>query len=233
MIKIEDLTCAYGRVTAVRGVSLEVAEGEIVSLIGANGAGKTTLLRTLSGLHAAEGGRIWFDGTDITRASAARRVRAGLIHVPEGRRIFRSLTVGENLQMGGITVGGKDRDNRIARAFDLFPILHQRRNAQAGSLSGGEQQMLAIGRALIAGPRYLLLDEPSLGLAPMIIREIFELVRKLNEEGTSILLVEQNAVAALQISNRAYVMESGTIIQSGEARNLENDPLIRAAYLGG
>lgn len=233
MIRIEGLTCAYGRVTAVRDVSLEVNAGEVVSLIGANGAGKTTLMRAVSGLHAPDTGRIFFNEADITRLNAAERVRRGLIHVPEGRRVFGPLTVEENLQLGGITVSSKMREERVANAYGLFPVLFERRHAQASSLSGGEQQMLAIGRALMAGPRLLLMDEPSLGLAPKIIAEIFKLITRLNEDGTSVLLVEQNAVASLQISHRAYVMESGVIAHSGEAKALENDPAIKVAYLGG
>ena len=233
MIRIAGLTCAYGRVTAVRDVSLRVNAGEIVCLIGANGAGKTTLMRTVSGLHMPGSGKVLFEDADITRANPTERVRLGLIHVPEGRRVFGSLTVEENLQLGGITANAKERAKRTANAYDLFPILFDRRLAQAKSLSGGEQQMLAIGRALMAGPRLLLMDEPSLGLAPKVTTEIFTLIKRLNHEGTSVLLVEQNAVAALQISHRAYVMESGGISHSGDAKALQSDPAIKAAYLGG
>ncbi|MEC9265698.1 MAG: ABC transporter ATP-binding protein [Pseudomonadota bacterium] len=233
MIRIAGLTCAYGRVTAVRDVSLRVNAGEIVCLIGANGAGKTTLMRTVSGLHMPGSGKVLFEDADITRANPTERVRLGLIHVPEGRRVFGSLTVEENLQLGGITANTKERAKRTANAYDLFPILFDRRLAQAKSLSGGEQQMLAIGRALMAGPRLLLMDEPSLGLAPKVTTEIFTLIKHLNHEGTSVLLVEQNAVAALQISHRAYVMESGGISHSGDAKALQSDPAIKAAYLGG
>ncbi|MBO6837217.1 MAG: ABC transporter ATP-binding protein [Alphaproteobacteria bacterium] len=233
MIRIAGLTCAYGRVTAVRDVSLRVNAGEIVCLIGANGAGKTTLMRTVSGLHMPGSGKVLFEDADITRANPTERVRLGLIHVPEGRRVFGSLTVEENLQLGGITTNAKERAKRTANAYDLFPILFDRRLAQAKSLSGGEQQMLAIGRALMAGPRLLLMDEPSLGLAPKVTAEIFTLIKHLNHQGTSVLLVEQNAVAALQISHRAYVMESGGISHSGDAKALQSDPAIKAAYLGG
>ncbi len=233
MIRIAGLTCAYGRVTAVRDVSLRVNAGEIVCLIGANGAGKTTLMRTVSGLHMPGSGKVLFEDADITRANPTERVRLGLIHVPEGRRVFGSLTVEENLQLGGITANAKERAKRTANAYDLFPILFDRRLAQAKSLSGGEQQMLAIGRALMAGPRLLLMDEPSLGLAPKVTAEIFTLIKHLNHQGTSVLLVEQNAVAALQISHRAYVMESGGISHSGDAKALQSDPAIKAAYLGG
>lgn len=233
MIRIAGLTCAYGRVTAVRDVSLRVNAGEIVCLIGANGAGKTTLMRTVSGLHMPGSGKVLFEDADITRANPTERVRLGLIHVPEGRRVFGSLTVEENLQLGGITANAKERAKRTANAYDLFPILFDRRLAQAKSLSGGEQQMLAIGRALMAGPRLLLMDEPSLGLAPKVTAEIFTLIKRLNHQGTSVLLVEQNAVAALQISHRAYVMESGGISHSGDAKALQSDPAIKAAYLGG
>ncbi len=233
MIRIAGLTCAYGRVTAVRDVSLRVNAGEIVCLIGANGAGKTTLMRTVSGLHMPGSGKVLFEDADITRANPTERVRLGLIHVPEGRRVFGSLTVEENLQLGGITTNAKERAKRTANAYDLFPILFDRRLAQAKSLSGGEQQMLAIGRALMAGPRLLLMDEPSLGLAPKVTAEIFTLIKHLNHQGTSVLLVEQNAVAALKISHRAYVMESGGISHSGDAKALQSDPAIKAAYLGG
>jgi branched-chain amino acid transport system ATP-binding protein len=233
MIRIAGLTCAYGRVTAVRDVSLRVNAGEIVCLIGANGAGKTTLMRTVSGLHMPGSGKVLFEDADITRANPTERVRLGLIHVPEGRRVFGSLTVEENLQLGGMTANAKERAKRTANAYDLFPILFDRRLAQAKSLSGGEQQMLAIGRALMAGPRLLLMDEPSLGLAPKVTAEIFTLIKRLNHQGTSVLLVEQNAVAALQISHRAYVMESGGISHSGDAKALQSDPAIKAAYLGG
>ncbi len=233
MIRIAGLTCAYGRVTAVRDVSLRVNAGEIVCLIGANGAGKTTLMRTVSGLHMPGSGKVLFEDADITRANPTERVRLGLIHVPEGRRVFGSLTVEENLQLGGITANAKERAKRTANAYDLFPILFDRRVAQAKSLSGGEQQMLAIGRALMAGPRLLLMDEPSLGLAPKVTTEIFTLIKHLNHEGTSVLLVEQNAVAALKISHRAYVMESGGISHSGDAKALQSDPAIKSAYLGG
>lgn len=233
MIRIEGLTCAYGRVKAVRDVSLEVHAGEVVSLIGANGAGKTTLMRAVSGLHPPADGQIFFRDRNITRTNAAGRVRLGLIHVPEGRRVFAPLTVEENLQLGGVTESAAKRKDQLAKAYDLFPILFERRSARASTLSGGEQQMLAVGRALMASPRLMLMDEPSLGLAPKIIAEMFGLIERLNRDGTAILLVEQNAVAALQISHRAYVMESGAIVHSGDAKALENDPAIKAAYLGG
>ncbi|MCB1453762.1 MAG: ABC transporter ATP-binding protein [Rhizobiaceae bacterium] len=233
MIQVEHLTSSYGRITAVSDASLEVGAGEIVSLIGANGAGKTTLMRTLSGIHMPGAGRIQFDGQDITQMTPAERVRRGLVQVPEGRRVFGPMSVEDNLILGGATATPANRRRRMNEAFDLFPILRERRDAQANSLSGGEQQMLAIARALMAAPRLLLLDEPSLGLAPKIIVEILSLIQTLNGRGTAVLLVEQNAVAALQISHRAYVMETGRITRSGNAAVLRNDPSIRAAYLGG
>ncbi|MCR4266647.1 ABC transporter ATP-binding protein [Nitratireductor sp. ZSWI3] len=233
MIEVEGLTASHGRVTAVREATFEVGAGEVVSLIGANGAGKTTLMRTLSGIHPPAAGRIRFDGKEITRLRPTERVGRGLVQVPEGRRVFGPLSVEDNLILGGATAAPAERRRRMGKAFDLFPVLFERRHAQANSLSGGEQQMLAIARALMAAPRLLLLDEPSLGLAPKIIADIFDLVQALNGRGTAVLLVEQNAVAALRISHRAYVMETGSIIRSGDAAELRNDPSVRAAYLGG
>lgn len=233
MLSVNNLSCSYGRISAVLNASLEVKEGEIVSLIGANGAGKTTLLRAISGLHKPDGGSVEFQGKTLHSVPASARVKAGLVQVPEGRRVFGPMAIEDNLELGGVTVPKAMRQRAMEEVFDMFPILAERRKLQAGSLSGGEQQMLAIGRALMASPKLLLMDEPSLGLAPKIIVEIFQLVQKLNRQGTSVLLVEQNAVASLQISHRAYVMESGQITREGSALALQNDPKVQAAFLGG
>lgn len=233
MLTLNGVSCCYGRIYAVRDASLVVNQGEIVSLIGANGAGKTTLLRAISGLHKLDNGTMEFNGRPLHSIPADARVKAGLVQVPEGRRVFGPMAVEDNLELGGATVPKAERRRAIEEIFEMFPILAERRKMQAGSLSGGEQQMLAIGRSLMASPKLLLMDEPSLGLAPKIIVEIFQLIQKLNRQGTSILLVEQNAVASLQISHRAYVMESGRITNEGRAEDLQNDPRVRAAFLGG
>ena len=234
MFEIRDLQVHFGGIHALKGISLTVDAGEIVTLIGANGAGKTTTLRTASGLKAPTSGSVWLDGQDITRASAQERVKRGLSHVPEGRRVFPGMTVLENLELGAYL-----RRDRAGIATDLdevfgrFPVLAERRKQTAGTLSGGEQQMLAMGRALMARPRVLLLDEPSMGLAPLLVQMIFDIVAKINESGTTILLVEQNANMALQIAQRAYVMETGVIVASGAASELSETEDIKKAYLGG
>jgi len=232
-VEIEDLDVYYGRVHALRGLSVSVGEGEIVALLGNNGAGKTTTLASVSGVVPSRAGRIRAFGEDITKAKPWDIVARGVIHVPEGRRIFSRLTIHENLQLGGYLV--KDQqvvEQRIAEVYQLLPRLAERRNQQGGTLSGGEQQMLAVGRALVAGPRLLMLDEPSMGLAPLIVAQIMELVQRINASGTSVLLVEQNARAALRIAHRAYVVENGEITLAGSARDLAADSRVIDAYLG-
>ncbi len=233
MLRLENLTVAYGAIRALHGISLEVEEGEIVALIGANGAGKSTTLRAISGLVRPQGGRICFGGKEITRFPPDRIVALGISHVPEGRRIFTRLTVCENLELGAYVRKSK-REVREAmeRVFRRFPRLLERKNQLAGTLSGGEQQMLAIGRALMSEPRLLLMDEPSMGLAPMLVREIFAIIKELNEAGTTILLVEQNAQMALSVARRAYVLETGAITLAGPAADLARRKEVREAYLG-
>lgn len=235
MFEIEDLNVHFGGIHAIKGISLNVAEGEIVTLIGANGAGKTTTLRTASGLKKPTTGKITLDGQDITATSAQARVKMGLSQVPEGRRIFPNMSVMENLDLGAYLRRDKAGiAEDLAAVFDRFPVLAERRRQMAGTLSGGEQQMLAMGRALMARPRVLLLDEPSMGLAPLLVQEIFDIISKINaDSGTTILLVEQNANMALQIADRAYVMETGRIVSSGTAAELSATEDIKRAYLGG
>ncbi|GIG69638.1 ABC transporter ATP-binding protein [Phytomonospora endophytica] len=233
LLEIEDLNVHYGRIQALHGISLTVDEGEIVALIGANGAGKSTTMRAISGLRRASAGRILFGGDDITRMRADRRVVAGISQAPEGRGIFPGMTVLENLTMGAYT--RKDKAAVAAdqqRVFELFPRLAERRKQPGGTLSGGEQQMLAIGRALMSRPKLMLLDEPSMGLAPMLIRQIFDIILEIREQGTTILLVEQNAQQALSRADRAYVLETGAITRSGSGSDLLVDPAVRDAYLG-
>ncbi|MGB9871046.1 MAG: ABC transporter ATP-binding protein [Anaerolineae bacterium] len=233
LLRIENLHTYYGHVHALKGIDLEVEEGEIVTLIGANGAGKSTTLRTISGLVRPREGRVEFNGQVINHVPAHQIVQMGVCHVPEGRRIFTTLTVMENLMMGAYTVKDERtiREN-LQRVFDLFPRLAERKNQLGGTLSGGEQQMLTIGRALMSRPRLLLLDEPSLGLAPLLVKAIFETIREINARGTTILLVEQNARAALKIAHRAYVLETGRVVLSGPAQELMRDERVRKAYLG-
>ena len=233
-LEIQDLAVCYGRTDAVRGISLQVGAGQVVCLIGANGAGKTTTMRAISGLVRPRSGRVMFDGADITRRAAHRIAAAGLRQVPEGRQCFAELTVAENLALGAYLV---PTQTEIARRQDgvltRFPRLRERLAQVAGSLSGGEQQMLAIGRALMGAPRLLLLDEPSMGLAPLFVEEIFAIIASLKAEGTTILLVEQNASAALDVSDHAYVLETGRIVLSGPAAEVARNPAVAAAYLGG
>lgn len=234
LLKIENLHTYYGHVHALKGIQLEVEEGEIVTLIGANGAGKTTTLRTISGLIRPREGQIEFDGQVINSIPAHRIVELGISHAPEGRQIFSTLTVTENLNMGAYSLGGdrKAIEENRRRVFSLFPRLEERKRQLGGTLSGGEQQMLTIGRALMARPRLLLLDEPSLGLAPLLVKTIFETIREINARGVTVLLVEQNARAALKTAHRGYVLETGREVLSGSAEELLGDERVRKAYLG-
>jgi branched-chain amino acid transport system ATP-binding protein len=234
LLSVENLNTFYGHVQALKGVELEVEEGEIVSLIGANGAGKTTTLRTISGLIRPSEGSITFDGESIEGQPAHRIVETGVCQVPEGRQIFSTLTVNENLNMGAYSLGGarEEIERNRRRVFELFPRLEERKGQLGGTLSGGEQQMLTIGRALMAHPRLLMLDEPSLGLAPLLVKAIFETIEEINESGVTILLVEQNARAALKVAHRAYVLETGRVVLSGGAKELLQDERVRKAYLG-
>jgi branched-chain amino acid transport system ATP-binding protein len=232
LLEVKDLAVAYGKIEALHGVSLEVEQGEVVTLVGANGAGKTTLLKTLSGLRRVSAGSVLFDGQEIAAMPGHKRVGLGICQAPEGRGIFPGMTVAENLSMGAYSRGKPDPDD-LERVFALFPRLQERRKQAGGTLSGGEQQMLAIGRALMARPRLLLLDEPSMGLAPQIIQLIFRIIKEINEQGITILLVEQNAVQALTVAHRAYVMETGRIVRTGTGKELLGDSSIIEAYLGG
>jgi len=234
MLEIRDLNVHYGGIHALQGVSLRVDRGEIVTLIGANGAGKSTTLRTASGLNKPTSGQVLVDGKDITGASAQARVRLGMSQVPEGRRVFAQMTVLENLELG--CYQRRDRKavaNDLVEVFERFPVLGDRRKQLAGTLSGGEQQMLAMSRAIMARPKILLMDEPSMGLSPLLVQEIFGIIQSINEAGTTILLVEQNANKALQVADRAYVMETGRIVLSGLAEELSKTEDIKRAYLGG
>lgn len=233
MLSVEGLVVTYGAIRALRGISFQVQRGEIVALIGANGAGKSTALNAISGVVGVRDGSIVFDGTDLRRLPPHEIVRLGIAQVPEGRRVFARMSVLENLEMGGYTLGSRSEIRRgIERAFHLFPRLAERKNQPARTLSGGEQQMLAMGRALMTNPRLLLLDEPSMGLAPMLVEKIFQIVTEINRDGTTVVLVEQNANMALQSAHRAYVLETGEIVLSGNARDLAADPEVRRAYLG-
>jgi len=232
MLSVEGLRCKYGRIEVLHGVDLEVGSGEIVTVVGANGAGKTTLLRCLSGVQPASAGTIMFRGENISRMAPHRRVGLGLAHSPEGRQIFTNLTVEDNLRLGAFLYSDARVDKDMADAFAMFPILRQKRNLSAGGLSGGQQQMLAIARALMGRPTCLLLDEPSMGLAPKLVDQILDVVRNLRSLDVTALLIEQNAFAALSIADRGYVMETGRIAMSGPAEELIADPLVREAYLG-
>jgi len=234
MLEVKNLDVHYGVIHAIKNVSLTVNDGEIVTLIGANGAGKTTTLRTISGLKKPTNGTIMLDGEDITNTSARERVARGISHVPEGRHIFPTMTVLENLELGAyLRHDKKGITADLEMVYDIFPILKERRKQAAGTLSGGEQQMLAIGRALMSRPRILFLDEPSMGLAPLLVLEIFRIIKEINASGTTILLVEQNASMALQIANRAYVMETGSIVLTDTGAELLKSEDIKKAYLGG
>ncbi len=232
MLKVEDIHVYYGNIHAVKGISFHVDEGEIVSLIGANGAGKSTVLKTISGILRAKSGSVSFLGHDITKVEAHKIVRQGIAHVPEGRRIFLKMTVMENLEMGAFTRKEVSKED-VEKVFERFPRLKERQSQIAGTLSGGEQQMLAMGRALMSSPKLLMLDEPSMGLAPLLVEQIFDIIKTLHAAGTTILLVEQNAGMALEIADRAYVLETGRISLSGTGAELADSEDIKKAYLGG
>ena len=233
MLEIKDIEVFYGMIQAIKGVSFEVNEGEVIALIGANGAGKTTILHSITGLIAPKKGQILFEGQDITSTPAHKIVSMGMAHVPEGRRVFAQLTVLENLKMGAFTRKDKDEiEESMIRVYKRFPRLEERKNQMAGTLSGGEQQMLAMGRALMSRPMIILMDEPSMGLSPIFVNEIFDIIREVSEGGTTVLLVEQNAKKALAIADRAYVLETGKIVLDGKAEDLLNDDSVKKAYLG-
>ena len=233
MLEIKDIEVYYGMIQAIKGISFEVNEGEVIALIGANGAGKTTILHTITGLLSPKKGSVVFEGQDITKIPAHKIVSLGIAHVPEGRRVFAELTVYENLRMGAYT--RKDKEE-IAKTLEMvyqrFPRLQERKNQLAGTLSGGEQQMLAMGRALMSHPKIIVMDEPSMGLSPILVNEIFDIIQEVSAGGTTVLLVEQNAKKALSIADRAYVLETGNIVLEGEAEKLMNDDSIKKAYLG-
>ncbi len=233
MLKVNDINVYYGSIHAVKNVSFEVNEGEIVTLIGANGAGKSTVLNTVSGLLRSRTGSITFLGRDINRMPPHAVVEQGLAQVPEGRRVFQNMTVQENLEMGAYTQKTNRISGDLEQVFDQFPRLRERRRQIAGTLSGGEQQMLAMGRSLMSHPRLLMLDEPSMGLAPILVEQIFDIIRTLHQDGTTILLVEQNAQKALSVATRAYVLETGSVILSGTGEELSRDNRVKKAYLGG
>ena len=233
VLELQNVETYYGKIHALRGISCSVRAGEIVTLLGANGAGKSTTLRTISGLNRATKGTITFMGEDITGKQPHEIVEMGLIHVPEGRRIFKGMTTKEHLELGSFTLkDDSERQKRMDHVFELFPILHERRNRDSAMLSGGEQQMLAIGRSLMTKPKLLLMDEPSMGLAPFLVREIMRIIVRLNKEGVTILLVEQNARVALQLASHGYVLETGRIVLKGDAETLRRDESIVKAYLG-
>ena len=233
MLEIKDLEVYYGIIQAVKGISFEVGEGEVVALIGANGAGKTTILHTITGLISPKRGSVVFEGTDITKVPAHKIVSMGMAHVPEGRRVFAELSVYENLKMGAYTRKDKNEiEESLKNVYKRFPRLEERKNQMAGTLSGGEQQMLAMGRALMSKPKIILMDEPSMGLSPIMVNEIFDIIRSVSESGTTVLLVEQNAKKALSIADRAYVLETGKIVLEGKAKDLLEDDSIKKAYLG-
>ena len=233
MLEIKDLEVYYGMIQAIKGVSFDVKEGEVIALIGANGAGKTTILHTITGLINAQKGSVWFEGKDITKVPAHKIVSMGMAHVPEGRRVFANLTVLQNLKMGAYTRKDKTEiEQTLDSIYKRFPRLMERQNQLAGTLSGGEQQMLAMGRALMSHPKIILMDEPSMGLSPIFVNEIFDIIKSVSASGTTVLLVEQNAKKALSIADRAYVLETGKIVLSGKASDLLNNDSIKKAYLG-
>jgi len=233
MLEIKDLQVYYGMIQAIKGISFEVNQGEVVALIGANGAGKTTILHTITGLIKPKSGQMIFEGVDITKVPAHRIVSMGMAHVPEGRRIFAQRTVYENLKLGAFTRNDKQEfETTLGNIYKRFPRLKERRNQLAGTLSGGEQQMLAMGRALMSHPKIIVMDEPSMGLSPILVGEIFSIIEEVSASGTTILLVEQNAKKALSVADRAYVLETGNIVLSGDAKELLHDERIRKAYLG-
>ena len=233
MLEVRDLQVYYGMIHAIKGISFDVNQGEVIALIGANGAGKTTTLHTITGLLAPKSGSVLFEGKDITKVPAHKIVSMGMAHVPEGRRVFAELSVYENLKMGAYTrKDKKEIEESLANVYKRFPRLEERKNQMEGTLSGGEQQMLAMGRALMSKPKIILMDEPSMGLSPIFVNEIFDIIRAVSESGTTVLLVEQNAKKALSISDRAYVLETGTITMSGKAKDLLEDEAVKKAYLG-
>ncbi len=233
LLEVDNLNVFYGAIQAIKGISFQVDEGEIVTLIGANGAGKSTTLKTISGMMRPKAGSIRFSAADITARAPHRIVADGISHVPEGRKVFANLTVRENLLLGAYCINDRNEIARtMERVFTSFPRLKERINQPAGTLSGGEQQMLAMGRGLMSRPRLLMLDEPSMGLSPILVQQVFDIIREINAAGTSILLVEQNAYMALSIARRAYVLETGKVVLAGDAAKLREDPKIRAAYLG-
>ena len=233
MLKVDNINVYYGAIHAIKDISFEVNEGEIVTLIGANGAGKSTILKTVSGLLRSKTGSISFEGGDISHLAPHKVVNLGLAHVPEGRRVFTRMTVEENLEMGAYTRPNSEVDAGIAAVYEQFPRLKERRKQVAGTLSGGEQQMLAMGRALMSKPKLLMLDEPSMGLAPILVEQIFEIIQSLHKAGTTILLVEQNAQMALSVADRGYVLETGRIVATGTGKDLLADESVKKAYLGG
>ncbi|MBQ6893249.1 MAG: ABC transporter ATP-binding protein [Clostridia bacterium] len=233
MLKVNDIQVYYGMINAIKGVSFEVNEGEVIALIGANGAGKTTILHTITGLITPKSGSIVFEGKDLTKTPAHKIVYLGMAHVPEGRRVFQQLTVLDNLKLGAFSMTDKKKvEENLQYVYKHFPRLEERKNQIAGTLSGGEQQMLAMGRALMSNPKIILMDEPSMGLSPLLVNEIFKIIGEVSKEGTTVLLVEQNAKKALSIADRAYVLETGNIVMEGKASDLLNDPRIKSAYLG-
>ena len=233
MLEVNELNVYYGVIQAIKGISFHVNEGEVVALIGANGAGKTTILHTITGLIEAKSGEILFEGKNITKTAGHKIVSMGMAHVPEGRRVFSELTVLQNLKLGAYTRKDKDEIERaLETVYERFPRLYERKNQTAGTMSGGEQQMLAMGRALMSQPRIILMDEPSMGLSPIFVNEIFDIIKEVSAGGTTVLLVEQNAKKALSISNRAYVLETGKIVLEGKANDLLNNDSIKKAYLG-
>ncbi len=232
ILEVKDLEVYYGVIQAIKGISFEVNEGEIIALIGANGAGKTTTLQTITGLIPAKAGHILYDGKDITRVPGYKLVSMGIAHVPEGRRVFAELTVLQNLKLGAYTRKDKEEiEDSLKNIYQRFPRLEERKNQPAGTLSGGEQQMLAMGRALMSRPRLMLMDEPSMGLSPIYVNEIFDIIKEIHKSGTTVLLVEQNAKKALAIADKAYVLETGTIALSGDAKELMNNDQVKKAYL--